>query len=84
VSPPFLSLVIVSLRIITLLFVDHDDRIKAFLAHAEAEMFIVLKKRLSKGDETKRDNLNDVVFVRGEFRRIMPAIKWGPVNDRFR
>jgi len=33
------------------------------------------KKRLNTGDEIKRDNLNAVVFVGDEFRRIMPAIE---------
>jgi len=67
----------VSLRIITLLFVDHDDRIKAFFPQAWGQRACIccMKKRLNPGEKMKRDNLNAVVFVRDEFRRIMPAIE---------
>jgi hypothetical protein len=75
VSPPFLSLDIVSLRIITLSFVVHDGRIKAFFPQVGEKTCFWRRKKISSGDEIKRVKLNAVVFVRDEFRRIMPAIE---------
>jgi hypothetical protein len=42
--------------------------------------FCLVKKRLNPGDEIKRDNLN-VVIVRNEFRRIMPAIEFREIDQ---
>jgi hypothetical protein len=45
-----------------------------------AACLCLVKKRLNPGDEIKRDNLN-VVIVRNEFRRIMPAIEFREIDQ---
>jgi hypothetical protein len=41
----------------------------------------LVKKRLNPGDEMNRGNLNTVVFVRDEFRRIMPTIEFREIDQ---